>query len=284
MKIGISAETTIDMTKELLEKYDIHIVPFTVSVGEEIYKDGQIENEQLFDYFNKTKKLPTTSAVNSEQYKEHFYNLLESYDVVLHLAFSSKVSCAYENANRASNEMTESDGTKRVFVIDTLLLSSGIGLLGIMARAEIEKGKSIEELVQFCENEKSKVKVSLIVDKLNYIVKGGRCSALACFGANLLSIKPLISVENGKTKVGKKFIGSLENCAKKYIDEILKNAKSVNKKYVFLSYTTIEQKTKDELTKKLKEKGFENIMYAKASATIACHTGPNALGVIFMEE
>lgn len=284
MKIGISAESTIDMPKELLEKYDIHIVPFMVNVGEQTYKDGEIENEQLFEFFNETKKLPTTSAVNSEQYKEHFYSMLSNYDVVLHLAFSSKVSCAYENANRASNEMTETGGEKRVFVVDTLLLSSGIGLLAIKSKEQITQGKSIEELVQFCESEKRKVKVSLIVDKLNYIVKGGRCSALACFGANLLSIKPLISVEDGKTKVGKKFIGSLENCAKKYVDEIVKKTPNIDKKYVFLSYTQIEQKTKDELTKKLQDYGFENIMYAKASATIACHTGPFALGVIFMEE
>ena len=117
MKIGISAESTIDMPKELLEKYDIHIVPFMVNVGEQTYKDGEIENEQLFEFFNETKKLPTTSAVNSEQYKEHFYNMLSKYDVVLHLAFSSKVSCAYENANRASNEMLETGGEKRVFVV-----------------------------------------------------------------------------------------------------------------------------------------------------------------------
>ncbi len=278
MKIAISAESAIDMSKQLLEMFDIHTIPFTVCLDEKTFLDGEIENEQLFEFFDTTKRLPKTSAVNQEQYKNHFENLLKDYDAVIHFSLSSKISSACNNAQAVASEM------KNVYVIDTLLLSSGIGLLAIKASEMVKNNFDVKEIVYKCEQQKLLVKVSLIVNKLNYIVKGGRCSALACFGANLLSIKPQILVENGKTKLGKKFIGNMENCAKKYCEDILKTSKSINKKYVFLSYTTIQEKTKDAVLDILKSKGFENIYCTVASSTIACHTGPEALGVIFMEE
>ena len=124
---------------------------------------------------------------------------------------------------------------QNVYVIDTLSLSTGIALLAIKAHQMIDQGKDVKEIVESLENQKQKSKVSLIVNKLNYIVKGGRCSALACFGANLLSIKPLILVENGKTKLGKKYIGTYDFCAKKYCEDIIKSNNNIDKRCSYSS-------------------------------------------------
>lgn len=278
MKIAISAESTIDLPKELLQKFDIHTVPFTVIMGDNVYLDGEFDNTKLFEYFDKNRKLPSTSAVNEYQYKEHFENLLKDYDAVIHLSLSSGVSSAYRNAQNVANEMNN------VYVIDTLSLSTGIALLALKAREMVDNNVDILDIVKYLEENKLKSKVSLIVNKLNYIVKGGRCSALACFGANLLSIKPLITVVNGKTKLGKKYIGSYDFCAKKYCEDIIKSSNNIDKKNIFVSYTTITEKTKETVTQILKDNGFENIYYTTAGSTISCHTGPLALGIIFMEK
>ena len=278
MKIAISSESTIDLPKELLQKFNIHTVPLSVIMGEEEYLDGQFEITKIFDYVDKTKKLPSTSAVNEYQFKAYFDNLLKNYDAVIHLSLSSGVSSTYSNAKKVAS------GMQNVYVIDTLSLSTGIALLAIKAHQMIDQGKDVKEIVESLENQKQKSKVSLIVNKLNYIVKGGRCSALACFGANLLSIKPLILVENGKTKLGKKYIGTYDFCAKKYCEDIIKSNNNIDKTNVFVSYTTITEKTKQNVTDILKENGFKNIYYTTAGSTIACHTGPLSLGIIFMEK
>ena len=150
MKIAISAESTIDMPKDLLQKFDIHTVPFTVIIGDEVHLDGEFENTKIFEYFDKTKKLPSTSAVNEYQYKEHFENLLKSYDAVIHLSLSSGVSSAYRNAQNVANEM------KNVYVIDTLSLSTGIALLALKAREMVDNNVDILDIVKYLEENKLK--------------------------------------------------------------------------------------------------------------------------------
>ena len=169
MKIAISAESTIDLPKNLIEKYNVYTTPFTVLLGDDVYYDGEIEVEKMYEYVDKTKNLPKTSAVNEHQFSEHFEKILKDHDAVIHFCLSSGVSCAYENAVRASKNF------ENVYIIDTKSLSTGIALLAIKAFEMISDNQNIDEIVKTINKLVPKVQASLVINKLDYLRKGGRC-------------------------------------------------------------------------------------------------------------
>ena len=199
MKIALSAESTIDMPKELLEKYKISTVPFTVVLGDDTFLDGEMPISKIFDYVKSSGKLPKTSAVNQVQYEEHFTKLLKDNDTIIHFSLSSEFSSAYSNAVMASKEF---DG--KVFVIDSRSLSTGIALLAINARKLIDKGFSPMEIVKNIEARIPFNQASFILKRVDYLYKGGRCNMLQLLGANLLKLRPQIIVKDGKMKSGSK--------------------------------------------------------------------------------
>ncbi len=274
--IAISAESTIDMPEDLLNKFDIKTIPFTVIMGDKDYLDGKIDCGEIFKFVTMNKILPMTSAVNEYQYEEHFKSLLESYDAVVHISLSSKISSACQNAQKVASRL------KNVYVVDSLSLSTGIGLLAIKASIWARDGKSAEEIVSGLENLRKNVQASFVLDKLDYLYKGGRCSALSKFGANLLRIKPQILVKDGTMQVGKKYIGNFSSCAKKYIDDTLSQFPVRDNDVAFFTYTTASDEIIEYAKKKLKSAGFENIFVTKAGATISSHCGPNTLGILFI--
>ena len=278
MKIAISAESTIDLPRELLDKYKISTVPFTVIMGKDEYFDGQISNQDIFDFVEKEKILPKTSAVNRFQYEQHFKNLLKTHEAVIHFSLSSGISCAYENAVSVAKEL------KNVYVIDTASLSTGIALLAIKASELNEKNLPLDDILKTVKSLIEKVQASFIINKLNYLYKGGRCSSLAMLGANVLSIKPQIILSNGKMKVGKKYMGKLENLIAKYCNDTLDACSGFDLSHAFVTYTTASQKMLDEAKKSLISRGFKNIHFTTAGATITSHCGPNTLGILFIKE
>lgn len=276
MKIAISAESAIDLPKEYLEKYDIKTTPFSVLLGEELMQDGEIDIKEIFNFVDKTKVLPKTSAVNEHQFIQHFENLLKSYDAVIHFSLSSLASCAYSNALSASKKL------KNVFVVDTLSLSTGIALLAIKAKKMVNSGKSLEQILEQIKQDVPKMQVSLIVDKLDYLKKGGRCSSLVCFGANLLKIHPQILLKNGKLSPAKKYRGNYEKCIESYVNDTLAEFNNYDKDIAFIMHTSVSESVLASAQKSLKDVGFKEIVVSPVGATIACHAGPNALGVIYL--
>lgn len=274
--IAISAESTIDIPEELLSKFDIYTVPFTVVMGEKDYMDGKINSDEIFKFVTMNKVLPMTSAVNEYQYDVHFKKLLRSYDAVVHISLSSKISSAYQNALNVASKY------ENVFIVDSQSLSTGIALLAIKASIWAKDGKSVQDIVKNLENLKKYVQASFILDKLDYLYKGGRCSALSKFGANLLRIKPQILVKDGAMQVGKKYVGNFTICAKKYIDDTLAQFPVRDTDIAFFTYTTASDDIIDYAKKKLKSAGFENIFVTRAGATISSHCGPNTLGILFI--
>ena len=274
--IAISAESTIDMPEELLSRFDIHTVPFTVIMGDKDYFDGKINSDEIFKFVTMNKVLPMTSAVNEYQYENHFKKLLSSYDAVVHISLSSKISSAYQNAQNVASKFDN------VFVVDSQSLSTGIALLAIKASIWAKDGKDAKTIASDLENLRKKVQASFVLDKLDYLYKGGRCSALSKFGANLLRIKPQILVKDGTMQVGKKYMGSFNSCAKKYIDDTLLQFPARDNDVAFFTYTTASDDIIDYAKKKLKNAGFENIFVTRAGATISSHCGPNTLGVLFI--
>ncbi len=280
MKIGLSAETTIDLPVELLEKYNIRTAPFTILLGEDMVLDEQGVSARIFDYVAKTKVLPKTSAVNREQFKEHFSNLLNEYDAVVHISLSSKISSAYENACAVAKEL----GEDKVVVIDSQSLSTGIALLAIYARKLIDNGESLQEIERKVKTRVPSVQASFFINTLDYLYKGGRCSMLSMLGANLLKIKPEILVKDGKMITGKKFFGLFGNVSNSYFNDVFQKFSNPDKEVVFITYSTAEQKIVDDLYKKLQEKGFKNIYATQAGGTICSHCGPGTLGILFIND
>lgn len=276
MKIAISAESTIDMPKELLNKYDIHTVPFTVILGQTEALDGTIENSKIFEFVKQNNILPKTSAVNKFQYEEHFTKLKQNYDAIIHISLSSEFSSAFSNACEVANAM------ENVFVIDSRSLSTGIALLAIKARTLASENKTCPEIVSTLEKLTSKLQVSFVIDKLDYLYKGGRCSGLAVFGANLLSLKPQIVVEDGKMRVGKKYIGKLEKIIPKYCEDCLSAYSGFDLSVAFVTYTTATENMINSAVNALKSRGFENIYITTAGGTITSHCGPNTMGILFI--
>lgn len=278
MKIAISAESTIDLPKEILNKYNIQTIPFTILLGEETVLDGEVPTEVIFDYVEKSKVLPKTSAVNQYQYEEHFAKILQNADAIIHYSLSSDMSSACANAINASKKF------ENVYVVDTRTLSTGIALLAIKASKMAQNGISVEEIVKQTTEDTSRVQANFIINKLDYLKKGGRCSSLALLGANLLKIRPQIVVKDGKMVSGKKYRGDFNVVVRNYCDDILKEFPHYDNSLAFVTYTTASDEAVNYADTALKNAGFKEIYHTRAGGTIASHCGPNTLGILFIKK
>ena len=276
MKICISCDSTCDIPKDLLEKYDIHLMPITILLGSEERKDGiNVTAQDVFDYAQNSGELARTSAVNVYEYLEYFKQLRQQYDAVIHFSLSFAISSTGNNALSASHDIDN------VYVIDTKSLSSGSGLLALSCADKIQEGKNIEDIVSELKQEAEKVQASFLVDTLKYLLKGGRCSSIALLGANLLKIKPRISLVNGKMEMTKKYRGNISDALLRYFEDIIEEVEP-NKKRVFVTYSSPVEPARTQIIERLKQMGFEEILESSACATISTHCGPKTLGVLYI--
>ena len=281
MKIAISAESTVDLPKELLEKYDIKTLPFTLTLGDKTGFDGEIQPEELFEYTDRTGQLPKTSAINVYQYEEHFKKILsEGYDAIVHFALSSGISSACSNAIHASKSFDN------VFIVDTKSLSTGIALLAINARKNVDKGMDVKAVYEEALKRVPAVQASFSLESVNYLYKGGRCSMLSFLGANLLKIKPEIYVhtDTGTMSAGKKFRGPMKKVVLDYVDDTLQRFNTPDKSIAFITYSSAPDEVVAAVREKLEKAGFKEILATKAGATISCHCGPHCLGILYIND
>lgn len=280
MKIAISAESTIDLPKNILEKYDIHTLPFTLIMGNDSVMDGEILPEKLFEFTDSTGILPKTSAVNEYQFVEHFKALREEYDAVIHFSLSSAISSACQNAIRASEQF------ENVYVVDTKSLSTGIALLAISARELTVKGLTAEEVYQKSLERVPHVQASFSLESVNYLYKGGRCSMLSMLGANLLHIKPEIYVnpETGTMSAAKKYRGKMLKVVMNYVEDTLKKFDKPDLTRVFITYSTAPNNVVEEVKNRLLKEGFKEVIPTHAGGTISCHCGPHCLGILYIND
>ena len=278
MKIAISAESTIDLPEEMLKEYDIHTVPFTINFNDELVEDRFGISKEIFDFVDRTKKLPKTSAVSPEQYRAHFESLKEEYGAIIHVSLSSLMSSAYNNACMIASDM------ENVFVVDSRSLSTGIALLAMRGRELADEKHTAQEIFDILVNTVPQVQAGFVLERLNYLYKGGRCSALTLLGANLLKIKPQIIVSDGKMIVGKKYVGAMNKVVEKYLVDLLEANPNPVLAHVFITHSSPMPEAEEILTKILKERGFVNIHNTLAGGTISCHCGPNCIGVLFINK
>ena len=278
MKIAISTESTLDIPKELQKEYGISVIPFTVILGDRVAADGDITPEDIFAYVDETGILPKTSAVNEFQYDEYFSKLLKNHDAVIHISLSSAISSSCENAKKIASIM------ESVYVIDSQSLSSGIALLAIYARKLVNKGLSPEEIVDKVEKRVPYVQASFVINSLNYLYKGGRCSGLARFSAALFRIKPQIIVKDGKMSPQKKYHGKCEKCVDDYCRDTLEEFDNPDLSIAFVTHSHATPEMREIAYEYLKKRGFKTIYDTLAQATITSHCGPKTLGILFIND
>ncbi len=280
MNIKISSDSTCDLSHELIDQYGIHIVPLSVSKDGVFYKDGlEITPQDIFRHVSAGGGVCSTAAVNVDEYQHIFEGLRRDYDAVIHFTISADMSSCYQNACLAAQEMPG------VYVIDAENLSTGIGQLVLEASIMAQSGMAPEEIVQKINAMKKKLDVSFIIDTLEYLHKGGRCSSVAALGANLLSLKPCIEVVEGKMRVGKKYRGSLEKCLEKYIRERLADTDTLDLRRIFITHSDMDQAMVDRIQAVVCSCApFEEVLQTNAGCTISCHCGPNCLGILFFRK
>lgn len=278
MKIAITAESTIDMPKELLEKFGIRTLPYTILLGEDVELDGDGIADKIFEYVAKTKILPKTSAINDMQYKEFFDEVLKDCDGIVHIALSSGLSSSYSNARRVSEEY---DNVK---VIDSQSLSTGIALLAVYASELANKGYELDKIVEMVEKRVPFVQASFILKRLDYLFKGGRCSRLQLFGANILKLRLQILVNGGKMEPANKFRGNMDNCIMEYVNTTLSTFNNPDYENVFITYSSASEEVVDKIRCVLRDKGFKNIYATRASGTITSHCGEDCLGILYIND
>lgn len=280
LKIKITADSTCDLSAEIAQRYGIELIPLYVNKGGVYYKDGlDIFAQDIYDHVSAGGELCSTAAVNIDDYTRIFTQLRTSYDAVIHFTISASMSSCFQNASIVASDM------EQVYVIDSENLSTGIGQLAIEAAIMAESGMEAEEIVSVLNQMKKKLDVSFVLDTLEYLRKGGRCSALAALGANLLSLKPCIEVRDGAMKVGKKYRGSLDKCIEKYICERLADVDTLDLRRIFVTHSGMEQSRLDGFAEIVaKCAPFAEILQTQAGCTISSHCGPNCIGILFFRK
>lgn len=276
-KIAISVESSADLTAELIAKYDVKVIPYSITLGDETFFDGEKSPEEMFALVDKTGVLPKTTAINEFQYAEFFNGLKKDYDAVIHFCLSGGITSSCANAIRAAA------GIKNVFVVDSRSLSMGTGLQALYCRELADKGTPIEEIVKILEDTAKKTVTSFIIERLDYLHKGGRCSSIALLGANLLKIRPRIMMKDGKMVSDKKYRGSMTAVVAKYAEELFAEFSPAGDA-VYIAYTTATPEMVNAAVEKCVNAGFKEIVLARAGATISSHCGANTLGIFYIRK
>jgi DegV family protein with EDD domain len=281
MKIAICSDSSLDLSKELLQENNIIIKPFGITLGDNSYLDGvDVTKEQVFEFVDKTKTLPKTNAINIAEYQEFFAEVLKDYDKVISFSLSSEFSSSYNNAFLASKEF---DGN--VQVIDSRSLSTGVGMLVLYACSLRDAGVDFSEICEKVHARRNAVQASFVIEKLDYLYKGGRCNSVQLLGANLLKIRPSILVSNGKMGMHNKYRGNMIDVVDKYCRDTLAEFNTPHPDYCFITYSTATPEMLADAEKVVKESGkFKNIYYAEAGATVTSHCGKNTIGILYYND
>ena len=287
-RIILSADSTCDLGEELKARYDVHFYPFHIILEEKDYQDNvDITVKEIFAAYYDRKALPRTAAINMSEYVDYFQDWVsQGYDVI-HLNLGGAISSAHKNCVLAARELQESGAPGRVYPIDSFSLSTGIALQVIDAGEMISAGLSAGEIAQRLEANRPHVHASFILDTLDFMRAGGRCSTIAAVGANLLSLKPCIEVDNsdGSMHVGKKYRGSLQKVLPAYVKDKLAQYPHIKRDHIFITYSSISPELESLVRETIRSTlDFGEIHATRASCTIASHCGPNTLGILFETE
>ena len=279
-KIIIASDSTTDLGPELIQKYGIKILPLGVTMSGKEYTDGvDINPDMIYENYEKTSELPKTSAVNLSSFEDFFEEYTSKGYSIITFTISSLMSSTYHNAAMAAEEYPN------VYVVDTKNLSTGGGLMVLKACEMAESGMSANEIVKACEELADRIDASFVIDSLEFLHKGGRCSALAAFGANLLKLKPCIVVRDGKMGVAKKYRGTFGNVLTQYVSDQLGDCSDIELDHIFVTHAGCDPQINNAIIEQVKSAApFKNVHFTRAGCTISSHCGQNCLGVLFIRK
>ncbi len=282
MKIKICADSTCDLSPELIEKYDVAVVPLYIVKDGASFADGlEISPKDIYDHVRSGGAMCSTAAVSVADYEQFFTEQRKHCDALIHFHISSEMSSCYQNACIAAETV------ENVYPVDSRNLSTGIGQLVIEAAEMAEEGKlSAEEIYNAVLEKREKLDVSFVLDTLEYLRKGGRCSTLAALGANLLSLKPCIEVRGGTMGVGKKYRGTLGKCVIQYVRDRLEGRDDIDLKRIFITDSTgFTQEELDAMEAEVRRcQPFAEILHTQAGCTISNHCGPRCIGILYFHK
>ncbi len=279
MKIRITADSTCDLSPELVRKYNIGITPLSVIIDGQVFHDGvDVTPRDIFRASDAGKSV-RTAAVNTYEYREFFEEQIKDYDQVVHVCISSEFSTCYSDACEASAKMDN------VFVVDSRNLSTGSGLLVLEGAEMAANGVDGAEIARKLQERTALVDASFVVRTVEYLRRGGRCSGMEALGAKLLHIRPSIVVEGGKMHPGEKYRGRYEHYLKHYIEDTLANDSTIDFNRVFITHSPSEEGLVSFAIEKVKSYGlFREVLETMAGCTVCCHCGPDTLGILFMRK
>lgn len=277
--IKITCDSTCDLPRELYEKYDVEVVALSVTLGNTLHHDGvDITAPELFAYVKETGTLPKTSAISMGEYLDAFGKYTREGRTVIHINLSSELSASYQNAVLAAQELSN------VYVVDSRNLSTGSGHLVIEAAEMAAQGLDAETIVARLNEMKERLDSSFVLQTLEYLQKGGRCSSVTALGARALQLRPEIRVADGGMGVGKKYRGSMEKSVLDYVRGRLEGRDDVDTHRIFVTHSPMDQSVVDKAIALVKElHPFEEVIETTAGCTICSHCGPNCLGVLFFK-
>ena len=278
MKIKILSDSTCDLSAQLLAEHNITLVPLTVIKNDEQFQDGvTITPADIFEHVAKGGALCSTAAVSIGDYADLFESYSKEYDGVIHITIGSGFSACYQNATLAAEDFPN------VRIIDSQNLSTGQGLVVLKACELAKTATDLDALANELRAYTEKIEASFLVDKLDYLVKGGRCSSAAALGANLLNLKPCIEVKNGKMGVVKKYRGNYTKCLVTYVKERLEGRDDIDLTTLFITQTVVSDECYAAVKDAVAQHGhFANVYETTAGCTVSCHCGPGTLGILFV--
>lgn len=277
MRIQVTVDSTNDLSPELVARYSIVVAPLTVNLGGKLRKDlVDITPEDIYRHVDAGGDLPKTSAVNVEEYRALFAECLRACDAVVHINISGEMSACHQNALLAAEGLP-------VYPVDSRNLSTGSAHLALAACDMASTGLDAKEIAARLAELAERVDASFLVSRLDYLRKGGRCSAIAALGANILKLRPCIEVRGGKMGVGRKYRGPFVRCLEQYVRDRLEGATDIDLARVFITHSGVPDDTLESVRKVVAEvQPFREILVTRAGCTISSHCGEGTLGVLYV--
>lgn len=280
-RIGVASDSTCDLSKELLDQYGISILPLHVILDDKEYLDGvDVTPNDIYEWSEKVKKTPKTSAFSPAEAEDFLKAQMEQYDELIFFGISDTMSTSRNVMQMTAEGMGLQD---KVFVIDSMNLSTGIGLLVVQAAVLAKNAASAKEVVDEILGLRPKVRASFVVDTLTYLYRGGRCSGTAALIGSAIQLHPSIHVIDGNMQVGKKYRGKMEKVVMNYVDDSIRCMMGAEKERVFITHSGSDPAIVEAVRKKLLELGyFKEVLETRAGGVISSHCGPGTLGVLFI--
>ena len=275
-KVKLTCDSTCDLTGELYSRFAVDVIPLGVVLGDDLRRDGvDVSVDDLYGYVAKTGVLPKTSAISQGEYIDRWKPYTDDGYEIVHINISSDISACHQNARLAADEL------ENVYVIDSRSLSTGSGILVLAAGKMIEEGRSAAEIAEKLDELKTRIDCTFVLNTLEYLQKGGRCSSVLAFGANLLKLHPEIIME-GSMDVGKKYRGGPEKYITEYVKGRIEGRDDLNMSAIFVVHSKVEPELVEKVKEMVRDYGFENVIETRAGSTISSHCGPGTLGLMIV--